>query len=315
MKQKHFVIAAAITGIIVLGVALRMIYHYKQQLTTQKEVLAQLKQQQEHYQDSLRTLNRLLEADSLFINQAYDEAFSIYKSLGLDTNFINRRQHRYTISLQRQEAVEKVNNVQNTLDEEKRKYEQAFITQVARLQELQNQRNNASEQLDSLEAALRVQQSSFERALQQQAEQMQKQYSENYGLLQFTTPRGNKVYYLGETKDGVASGKGVGIWDTGSIYEGQWKNNMRHGKGLFRWKDGERYEGEYFQDKRQGLGTYHWTNGSQYTGEWVNDKRHGNGKFTDASKTVYDGDWKDDKFVGNNGGSSNYRVKPANNWR
>lgn len=116
--------------------------------------------------------------------------------------------------------------------------------------------------------------------------------------LTFTSDKGNKVYYVGQVKNGMANGVGVALWNTGSRYEGEWKDNRRHGKGVFYWQDGEYYEGEYKEGKRHGFGTYYWPNGDKYIGEWQNDRRSGEGKFYNADgELVASGIWRNDELV------------------
>lgn len=115
------------------------------------------------------------------------------------------------------------------------------------------------------------------------------------GILELTSSKGKKFQYIGQTKNGVAEGFGVGIFETGSVYKGFWKNNLRHGKGTFIWKDNEQYEGEFNDDKREGYGVYKWKNGEVYEGFWKNDKRNGEGKlFSKSKKVKKEGIWADD---------------------
>jgi len=122
--------------------------------------------------------------------------------------------------------------------------------------------------------------------------------------LTFKTPKGTKLHYVGQVKNGKASGYGVAILSSGSRYQGYWKNNQRNGVGTFYWSDGEYYVGEYENDQRNGEGTYYWPNGEKYVGNWKDDKRYGQGEFyAKDGSIIAKGTWKDDKLV------SNTRVK------
>jgi hypothetical protein len=121
---------------------------------------------------------------------------------------------------------------------------------------------------------------------------------EKIQVISFKSQKGKLIHYLGEVKDGKASGGGVGIWSTGSIYKGEWKENLRHGQGKYQWADGDVYEGTYVNDIREGEGVYHWTSGEHYDGEWSGDKRNGYGKLFDKDNNLtFEGQWRNDKIV------------------
>ncbi len=136
---------------------------------------------------------------------------------------------------------------------------------------------------------------------QTQLSLLQKELEErarSIGKLEFRTPRGSLVYYVGDIKDGKANGYGSGLFSTGGIYVGTWKDNKRHGTGRYTWKDGNIYDGEYENDYRNGFGTYFFTTGEKYVGEWVNDKREGKGTLYDKDGKIWlDGTWQNDEFV------------------
>lgn len=109
---------------------------------------------------------------------------------------------------------------------------------------------------------------------------------------------GNKViHYFGETKDSLAHGYGVGVWEDQRFYEGEWKNNLRHGKGIFTTEKGEVYDGEYVEGQRNGKGTYTFRNGDFYTGDWKDGGRSGFGTVIDSKgDTIVHGFWENDSF-------------------
>ena len=110
--------------------------------------------------------------------------------------------------------------------------------------------------------------------------------------------KGTEVIYLGEVRNEMANGRGIGVFRTGSVYEGQWKDNKRHGIGDFTWPDGDRYVGSYVDDKRTGVGEYHWNNGQRWEGIWLDDMRHGEGVLYEADGRIrVKGVWAKDKLV------------------
>lgn len=120
-------------------------------------------------------------------------------------------------------------------------------------------------------------------------------------LLSFVNLNEVSIYYLGEVDNELANGIGVGVFETGGIYNGQWMNNMRHGLGSYSWSNGHRYEGEFKNDLREGEGEYIWPNGEKYIGQWKDGKRNGEGiLYDEKGKIIYEGLWKEDKTVNMN---------------
>lgn len=116
-------------------------------------------------------------------------------------------------------------------------------------------------------------------------------------ILNLTSSKGKKFQYIGQMKGKVATGFGIGIFETGSIYKGYWKDNMRDGKGIFTWKDDEHYEGQFVADNREGYGVYYWKNGEVYKGNWKHDQREGQGiLYGKNGKIKEEGVWKNDIF-------------------
>ena len=117
-------------------------------------------------------------------------------------------------------------------------------------------------------------------------------------IINIFNTKGNEIYYLGNTENGMANGYGAGLWKKGGHYTGDWKDNNRHGKGKYFWADGENYEGDFVLDKREGYGKYTWKNGIYFIGHWKADKRHGDGILYEKNgKVRLRGVWKDDEFV------------------
>lgn len=127
------------------------------------------------------------------------------------------------------------------------------------------------------------------------------QIIERTGSLVFKNQQKIEVEYFGEKQNGQATGFGVGIYETGSIYKGNWQHNQRHGVGVFIWKNGDRYEGEFKNDTRNGQGIYYFRSGEKYIGQWRNDLRQGKGKIlTEKGEVLFDGYWENDKPIEDN---------------
>ena len=67
-----------------------------------------------------------------------------------------------------------------------------------------------------------------------------------------------------------------------STYEGEWnvETNMRHGRGIQIWQDGSIYEGYWVHDKANGRGRLIHGDGDIYEGMWKDDKASGYGQYT-----------------------------------
>lgn len=116
-------------------------------------------------------------------------------------------------------------------------------------------------------------------------------------ILNLISSKGKKIQYIGQMDGKLATGFGIGIFETGSIYKGYWKNNMREGNGIFTWKDDEHYEGQFVADNREGYGVYYWKNGEVYKGNWKHDQRDGKGiLYGKNGKIKEEGVWKNDIF-------------------
>ena len=121
-------------------------------------------------------------------------------------------------------------------------------------------------------------------------------FQHSYGSLSFTIDN-KKVSYFGQLADGMASGYGIGIFDSKGIYEGEWQQNMRHGVGKYIWANGDFYEGNYVHGNREGFGIYTFATGEKYEGYWQNDLRDGAGvMLSKEGKKLLDGVWQADKF-------------------
>lgn len=120
------------------------------------------------------------------------------------------------------------------------------------------------------------------------------------GILFFNSPQGAKIQYVGEIKNGKASGFGMGIWQTGHKYEGLWSEGLKEGLGIYRFANGEVYHGEFSSNKRAGKGVYFFKNGDRYAGWWDEDIRVGVGAvFSKSDKIKKAGIWSNDRLTQN----------------
>ena len=143
------------------------------------------------------------------------------------------------------------------------------------------------------------------------------------------TERSNREpYFVGETKDGLAHGRGklFNILVKGSlcIYDAEWENGkirsgklyknfglhiqliykgefniffQFHGHGLFLTNQ-NKYEGNWKNCKKHGYCVAHFSNGDKYKGNFEDNKKQGYGVYTLSNGNKYDGNWKDDKRHG-----------------
>ncbi|WMJ75543.1 hypothetical protein RCC89_20620 [Cytophagaceae bacterium ABcell3] len=227
---------------------------------------------------SLYTLKS--EADELFIDKKYQEAFEIYNKLTKktgDSTLLQKREiSRKENAFVKKELLTLLKNCPESLKKygakspEELQQEDLLDCTVDCFKDVKQTASYSKERLKEIDGKT---------------------------LLQFKSSGGNKVYYLGYILDSLASGMGTGIFETGSIYEGEWKNNQRHGKGFQKFKNGEVYEGDWRNDKREGSGIYTFRNGDYYKGEWKANKRDGFGTVVSArGDTLVHGYWKEDSF-------------------
>ena len=137
-----------------------------------------------------------------------------------------------------------------------------------------------------------------------------------------------KPYFVGQTKDGFAHGRGKlfnfplkgslcvydAEWENGKICSGKLYKNyglyiqliykgefnaffQLHGQGL-RLSHDNKYEGSWKNGKKQGYGVVCFSNGDKYIGNFEDGKRHGYGVFFFSNGNQYEGNWRHDKRHG-----------------
>lgn len=252
--------------------------------------LHSLKFQLSEYDDKIGLLSSKSDADDLIFEGESDEAIERYSVLAdehpddFEAHYRQRLQwlsdYRRAINTRRQPIV-----IKEKESGEKDKDEEILMAYESELEARNNEIDSLLLYAEGLNERIRIMQGEMDaRADKQQAV--------------FINTKGYRVVYLGEIRKGMANGNGIGVWNTGSMYEGEWKDNQRHGEGAFEWADGERYEGGYADDKRSGWGVYYWKNGERYEGNWSEDSRNGEGTLYDKSgKVKLNGIWKNDQLA------------------
>tara|TARA_R110001583_G_C5657451_1_gene409340 strand:+ start:1013 stop:4057 length:3045 start_codon:yes stop_codon:yes gene_type:complete len=83
-----------------------------------------------------------------------------------------------------------------------------------------------------------------------------------------------------------------------SQYYGEWANGQFNNHGTLQYPDGSMYDGYWRNGKRNGVGTMYYANGEIYAGDWERGKRNGKGVLSKVDKTELIGNWDDDIFKG-----------------
>lgn len=240
----------------------------------------------------LKLFEALIDADNAFFDNQFEKAHTKYIALQRDVNL------PLSLGAMLKLRVSKLENLNDAYDESndllnKYKYDLKSLSQA---------KIKAEEAYDSLlmvfEESIQKKQNALLLAQKElNAKNEQLALKDKIQVLSFRSESGNLIHYLGEVKEGKATGGGVGIWDTGGIYKGDWKDNKRHGQGNYKWKDGHVYEGTFVNDTRDGNGTYIWSSGEKYVGEWKNNKRNGKGVLYDKDNNIqFEGEWLNDKL-------------------
>ena len=276
-KRKNILLFGALTAVILLS-----LYLYKENKQL-KSVLEEEKKKGLMYKETQEYYDQIAHIDSLLYEKKYKEGLKAYESSlsTIDSSFHPMIMTRINLIEQLIASLDKPDTVDKLAVEA---LDSTELTQAATVKEINK--------YDSLAFALQKANVQIEYLKHQLRQRESGEY------LTFSSERNNKVYYVGQVKNGKANGTGVALWNTGSRYEGTWKDNKRHGKGVFYWLDGERYEGEYDAGKRHGYGSYYWPNGEKYVGGWVNDQRSGEGTFYgEDGEIIASGIWENDELT------------------
>ena len=235
--------------------------------------------------------NKIILADNHYVTGEYEKAKEAYQELLADPKKTDDISKNINFRINR---ILEIEGNKDSLLTNIRDYQ--YSLRMARENEMQ-----LHKQLDSIKVVYEKEKQSlnekYEKAKQTIEEKNRRlNKKEKVQVISFKNNKGNLIHYLGEVKEGMANGGGVGIFETGGLYKGEWKDNQRHGKGTYTWKDGHKYEGTFVEGIREGQGTYYWSSGEKYTGEWKNNMRNGQGTLYDRDNNIqYEGLWVDDK--------------------
>ncbi|CDW89554.1 UNKNOWN [Stylonychia lemnae] len=124
---------------------------------------------------------------------------------------------------------------------------------------------------------------------------------ENKTLVNKFDQRKSGTIFRGEINNisGKPDGRGIKIFQNGSIYEGYFADGHTHGFGRGVTSRGEVFQGQFKFDQMEGLGFFQWPDGRMYEGEWKLGRRNGKGKYFWPNGQVYEGDFKDNECNGN----------------
>jgi hypothetical protein len=246
--------------------------YYSKIVQTKAEEVVSLKKAKSKLDHSLNEYKKLANASNFFLEKREAEAQILFDQLAVSSDSL----------------ILKV--IENHIQQEK-----IIVVHQNDVKEKTNQKENLPVLIvDDFETKKELIETKKELAVKIfQLEKIQKAKP----ILNLTSSKGKKFQYIGQMNGSVATGFGIGIFETGSIYKGYWKNNMREGKGIFTWKDDEHYEGQFVADNREGYGIYYWKNGEVYKGNWKHDKREGKGiLYGKNGKIKEEGVWKNDIF-------------------
>ncbi len=289
-KSKRTIYAIAATVMIFVLVA--FLAWFYQVNSEQKNALAQINNRLQDISNEKKTYSQILSAEKMVQEGQLQEGIVAYESI---LPFLEQRE--------REVVDNRINRIKSRIDIQDNEQLEAYIKDSL-LTLFQDSVEVLSSELEEFRRTMGTEfQTTTSQIINLKKElEMKEQLldrKENVQVISFTNENNVQIYYLGEVKDEMANGGGIGIWtSTGSIYRGEWKDNLRHGKGSFEWVGGERYEGEFIEDIREGQGTYYWPSGERYVGEWENSMRNGYGILYDPDGNIQiEGEWKDDKPV------------------
>ncbi|KAI2509442.1 translation initiation factor IF-2 [Fragilaria crotonensis] len=146
-------------------------------------------------------------------------------------------------------------------------------------------------------------------------------YQRNDPTTDDSTTTTSYIVYEGEMLHGksMRHGRGVCLYNNGTLYEGEWKRNREHGVGTLMTADRRRivYTGEWERGRMHGQGIYYFrpnesgmfpatshatstasTVVPRYEGEFKENCRHGNGKYFLPDGSTYEGEWRENLMSG-----------------
>ena len=104
--------------------------------------------------------------------------------------------------------------------------------------------------------------------------------------------------YDGHFLQGLRSGYGKYIYNTGEIYEGDFKDNLKHGFGKLIYPEKGVYHGYFESGKRHGEGVFTYPTGDSYNGWWKDGFKDGKGTYIyKANDIKVKGNWLNGKIL------------------
>lgn len=111
------------------------------------------------------------------------------------------------------------------------------------------------------------------------------------------SPRFKESLIICDFINGRAKGEGAIYFEDGVYFTGRIEDGKMK-RGTLRLKTGNTYEGSFSDDLFEGKGTLRFKDGRMYTGDFVKDKMEGRGVFMWVDGTKYDGEWREGKQHG-----------------
>lgn len=113
------------------------------------------------------------------------------------------------------------------------------------------------------------------------------------------------VIYTGEMAEGKREGRGLCLYNNGTLYQGFWKGGKEHGFGTIMTADRRKviFEGNFERGKMTGFGTYYYSSsnpskpGARYIGEFRENQRSGVGRYIWPDGSEFNGNWNQDQMT------------------
>ncbi len=105
----------------------------------------------------------------------------------------------------------------------------------------------------------------------------------------------------GDSRNGLAHGKGKAHSQSCYLYEGGFRNGMFHGQGILLFESGGFYQGGFRKGLFHGKGALFHENGVWFLGHFKKGRKHGRGQVYWPDGVTYKGRWKDGCRVAKSG--------------
>jgi hypothetical protein len=85
---------------------------------------------------------------------------------------------------------------------------------------------------------------------------------------------------------------------SGVEYVGEWRDGQATGQGTFMWPDDRKYVGEFRDSRRNGYGAQTYPSGAKYLGEWRDGEPNGQGiQYGADGDVLRSGVWENGIFI------------------